>query len=149
MPKSPPDGMPTVTPYLYYDDVAAAIDWLGKAFGMRKRMAMPGPGGAILHAEIEIGRDGLVMLGPPSAEHSGKSPRDLPALNQHLYVYVQDVEAHSARARAAGAKILNEPTEMFWGDKIYAALDCEGHRWTFAQQVREVKLEDLKPPGAV
>jgi uncharacterized glyoxalase superfamily protein PhnB len=146
MPKSPPEGMPTVCPYLYYRDVAAAIRWLEGAFGMRTRLTMPGAGGTVMHAELELG-DGLVMLGPASDAQGSRSPSELPAVNQSLYVYVQDVDAHFARARAAGAKILSEPIEMFWGDRFYAAADCEGHRWSFAQHVRDVATEDLAPPG--
>jgi len=147
MPKSPPEGFPTVCPYLYYQDVAAAIDWLAKAFGFEKRMAMPGPGGTVMHAEMDIG-EGVVMLGPANAQQGSQSPRALGAVNQSLYVYVPDVAAHFARARAAGAAIVSEPVEMFWGDKFYLVRDLEGHHWSFAQHVRDVAPEDMKPPGA-
>ncbi|HTY18493.1 MAG TPA: VOC family protein [Myxococcota bacterium] len=147
MPKSPPEGFPTVCPYLYYQDVAAAIDWLAKAFGFEKRMAMPGPGGTVMHAEMDIG-EGVVMLGPANAQQGSQSPRALGAVNQSLYVYVPDVAAHFARARAAGAAIVSEPVEMFWGDKFYVVRDLEGHHWSFAQHVRDVAPEDMKPPGA-
>jgi uncharacterized glyoxalase superfamily protein PhnB len=147
MPMSPPEGMPTVCPFLFYRDTAAAIDWLDKAFGLRKRFVMPGAGGGILYAELEIGA-GLVLLGPASEEIGSRSPRDLPAVNQSLYVYVDDVDAHCARARAAGAQIVSEPIDMFWGDRFYTARDCEGHRWNFAQHVRDVAHEDMKPAGA-
>jgi uncharacterized glyoxalase superfamily protein PhnB len=139
--------MPTVCPYLYYRDVAAAVGWLGQVFGLRTRMTMPGPGGSLMHAELELGR-GLVMLGLASEAHGSRSPSELPAVNQSLYAYVDDVDAHFAHARAAGAKILSEPVEMFWGDKLYAAMDCEGHRWSFAQHVRDVAPEHMKPPSA-
>jgi len=145
--KNPPEGMPTICPYLYYRDVGAAIDWLRKAFGFEKRFAMPGPGGSVMHAELELGQ-GLIMLGPANEEHGSRSPSALGAVNQSLYVYVPDVVAHCARARNAGATILSEPVEMFWGDKFYSARDLEGHRWSFAQHVRDVAPEDMKPPGA-
>jgi uncharacterized glyoxalase superfamily protein PhnB len=146
MTKSPPEGIPTISPYLYYENVGAAIDWLGKVFGLEKRLVMPGPGGTVMHAELETGA-GLVMLGKADAAHGSRSPRAVGAVTQSLYVYVPDVDAHFARARGAGATILSEPAEMFWGDKMYAAADLEGHRWSFAQHVREVAPEDMKPPG--
>ena len=51
-----------------------------------------------------------------------------------VMVYVDDVDAHHRRAVAEGARVLNEPEDMFWGDRRYEALDLEGHRWHFAQR---------------
>jgi len=147
MAKSPPEGMPTICPYLYYRDVRAAIDWLAKAFGFETRFVMPGPGGSVMHAELDLGQ-GLIMLGPENDAQGSRSPLHLRAVSQSLYVYVPDVTAHFARAKSAGATILSEPVEMFWGDKFYSAQDLEGHRWSFAQHVRDVAPEDMKPPGA-
>ena len=61
MPKNPPENMPRITPYLLYEDVGAALEWLGKAFGFSERMRLPGPDGKINHAEMELA-DGLVMM---------------------------------------------------------------------------------------
>ncbi len=135
MAQNPPSGMPGITAYLFYSDVAGALEWLHKAFGFEKRMVLPGPDDAIMHAEMDLGT-GLIMLGPPSEEQQTRSPRDLPAVNQSLYAYVDDLTAHYQRAQSAGAEIVSEPQEMFWGDRIYSARDCEGHHWTFAQRVR-------------
>src|SRR5205807_9945023 len=54
MPKNPPEGYPRVSPYLYYEDGAAAIDWLTQAFGFTERLRVPGEGGRVMHAEIEL-----------------------------------------------------------------------------------------------
>lgn len=142
-----PEGVPSILPYLHYDDVKAAIDWLSKAFGFAVRVSMPGSDGSILHAEMSLG-SGIVMLGPAVADQGTRSPRSLPAVNQSLYVYVEDVDAHCRRARAAGAAIVREPADMFWGDRMYAARDCEGHHWTFAQHLRDVALGGGEPHGA-
>ncbi len=147
MPKTPPEGSPRLMPYLFYNDVSAALEWLEKAFGFRKRTSIPGPGGAIMHAEMQLA-EAVIMLGPASEEQGSKSPKELPGVNQSLYVYVNDVDGHFERARAAGAKIVSEPQEMFWGDRMYYAQDCEGHHWNFAQHVKDVAHEDMKPPGA-
>ncbi len=147
MPKNPPEGMPRVSPYLFYRDIPAALEWLHKAFGFRTRMTVPGPEGKVMHAEATLA-DGVVMMGPASDEQETRSPRDLPGVNQSLYVYVDDVDAHCRRARAAGARVTQELQDMFWGDRIYSARDCEGHHWTFAQCVKRVPPEELHPPRA-
>jgi uncharacterized glyoxalase superfamily protein PhnB len=144
MVKNPPEGMPRITPYLFYNDVKAASDWLSKAFGFTQRMEMPGPDGAIMHAEMTL-HEALVMMGLASEEQGSKSPAQLDGINQSLYIYVDDLEAHCRQAQAAGAEITSEITQMFWGDKMYVAKDLEGHRWTFAQHVKDVAPEDMKP----
>ena len=119
-----------IYPALSYRDAAAAIDWLGRAFGFEQIMAAPGPDGAIAHAELRLG-DGIIMLGTAQPERGWRSPRDLPGSNQTLYVYLPDPDAHCARARAAGATIVREPNDTDYGSREYAATDLEGHEWSF------------------
>jgi uncharacterized glyoxalase superfamily protein PhnB len=134
--------MSRVTPYLYYEDVAAALDWLDKAFGLAERMRMPGPDGRISHAEVTHA-DAVVMLGCPGADY--RAPRRLLNATHSLYLYVDDVDAHFRRARDAGAKILEEPADQFYGDRRYGAEDPEGHQWYFATHVRDPAPEDMQP----
>jgi PhnB protein len=144
MPANPPANMPRITPYLYYEDVAAALSWLGKTFGFRERMRMPGPDGKIMHAEMELG-DGVIMMGCPGPEY--RNPKKLGATTQNIYVYVDDVDQHHKRARDAGARILAEVKDQFYGDRSYGAEDLEGHHWYFATHTRDVAPEDMKPPS--
>jgi PhnB protein len=144
MPANPPSNMPRITPYLYYEDVAGALAWLTKAFGFRERMRLPGPDGKVVHAEVQLA-DGVVMMGNPGPEYRG--PRKLGAATQNIYVYVEDVDRHYEHARNAGAKILAEPKDQFYGDRSYGAEDPEGHQWYFATHVCDVAPEDLKPPS--
>jgi len=144
VPANPPTNMPRITPYLYYENVAVALSWLSKAFGFHERMRMPGPEGNIMHAEMELA-DGVIMMGRPGPDY--RNPKRIGAVTQSLYVYVDDVDKHFLRAREAGAKILTEPADQFYGDRRYGAEDLEGHHWYFAQHVRDVATEDMKPPS--
>lgn len=144
MPANPPDNMPRISPYLYYRDVAGALDWLTRTFGFTERVRMPGPDGAVMHAEMEYA-DGVVMLGCPDAAY--RNPKQLGHSTQSLYVYVDDVDKHFLHAKGARAKIVEEPADQFYGDRRYAAEDPEGHVWYFAQHVRDVAPEDMKPPA--
>jgi PhnB protein len=137
---NPPANTPRITPYLLYEDVGGAIDFLGKAFGFKESMRLPGPGGKIAHAEMRLA-DGMIMLGCPSPDY--KNPKHLGQATQNLYVYVDDVDAHYDRARKSNAKILQEPTTEFYGDRRYGAVDPEGHCWYFAQHVRDVSPEEM------
>ena len=144
MPANPPVNTPRITPYLYYENVAAALSWLAKAFGFRERMRMPGPDGAIAHAEMEFA-DSLIMMGRPGPDY--RNPKRLGHVTQSQYVYVDDVDKHFQTAKQAGAKILAEPADQFYGDRRYGAEDFEGHHWYFATHVRDVAPEDMKPPA--
>jgi len=141
MPKNPPENMPRITPYLHYENTAAALDWLAKAFGLKERLRLPGPDGGIAHAEMEL-EDGVVMLGTPGPDYQSPNKRS-GEVTQTLYVYVDDVDAHYDRAKAAGAKIVEEPVDQFYGDRRYGADDPEGHRWFFATHVRDVSAEEM------
>jgi PhnB protein len=141
MPANPPENTPRITPYLLYEDVNGAIDWLTSAFGFAERMRIPGPSGKAAHAEMQLA-DGLIMMGCPGPQY--KNPKKVGHATQNLYVYVDDVDAHFERARKAGAKILEEPKEQFYGDRRYGAEDPEGHCWYFAQHVRDVTPQDMK-----
>jgi len=139
---NPPANTPRITPYLLYEDVAGALGWLTTAYGFRESMRIPGPDGKIAHAEMRLD-DGMIMMGCPGREY--QNPRRVGHVTQHLYVYVDDVDMHFERARMAGAKIVEEPKDQFYGDRRYGAVDPEGHCWYFAQHVRDVSPEDLKP----
>ena len=140
---NPPENTPRITPYLLYEDVGAALDWLARAFGFRERFRMPGPDGKITHAEMMLS-EGLVMMGYPGPDY--RNPKRLGQATTHIHVYVDDVDAHYEQARSAGARILAEPEDQFYGDRRYGAEDPEGHTWYFAQHIRDVAPEDMKPP---
>jgi uncharacterized glyoxalase superfamily protein PhnB len=144
MPSNPPENMSRIMPYLLYEDVAAALDWLSNAFGFRERMRMAGPDGRVMHAEMEF-EDGVIMLGCPGPDY--RNPRHVGSSTQNLYVFVDDVDKHFQHAKECGATILQEPEDQFYGDRRYGAEDPEGHQWYFAQHVRDVAPEDMRPPG--
>ena len=66
MATNPPEGMPRISPMLWYRDVASALDQLAKCFGFEQKMSMPGPDGSIMHAEMTVG-ESVLMLGPPDS----------------------------------------------------------------------------------
>jgi PhnB protein len=131
--------MQTITPYLLYKDVAAAIDWLSQAFGFEERLRYADENGKVTHAELVLG-DGEIFLGDPGPDF--RNPNDLGSFSDLTHVYVDDVDAHFARAREAGATIHAEPEDQPYGDRRYDAEDPEGHRWSFAQLLREVPAEE-------
>ncbi|HEY8145149.1 MAG TPA: VOC family protein [Kofleriaceae bacterium] len=141
MKPTPPDW-PRISTSLYYDEAAKAIDWLCRAFGFELRLKVDGEGGQIVHSELSYG-DGVIMVSESkdSMPHS-RSPSQVGGGNtQNLMVYVDDVEAHWARAREAGATMVGEMKnsdygEDYWSDRGYLCRDVGGHHWYFAQRLR-------------
>ncbi len=140
---NPPRDTPQVSPYLLYEDVESALAWLAKAFGFSERLRIATPEGAVGHAEMTTG-EGVIMMGWPGPDY--KNPKRLGAVTHNVYVYVDDVDAHCGRARAAGAEIFEEPADQFYGDRRYGAYDPEGHMWFFATHVRDVPADEMVPP---
>jgi uncharacterized glyoxalase superfamily protein PhnB len=143
--KNPPDRWPRISTCIYYEDPAKAIDWIVRAFDFQVRLKIEGEGGSILHSELTF-HGGLITVGdvakPAASEGTVRgSPKSLGGANtQQMCIYVDDVDAHCARARAAGAKIVREPKttdygEEYWVDRSYEAQDPEGHGWYFMQRM--------------
>jgi PhnB protein len=130
--------MMAITPYLYYEDVPGALKFLAKAFGFKRYgPQMKGEDGRVNHAAMRFGDHDVIMMGYPGPKY--KNPKRLRQATQSLYVNVEDVDEHFARARRAGAKILEEPTDQFYGDRRYSAEDPEGHQWAFAQEIKTLR----------
>lgn len=132
MSANPPAGYPRICPYLNYEDTGAMIDWLARAFGLVERHSIRGAEGQVMHAEMALD-DGVVMMGSPGGAF--RNPKRLGQVTQSLYIHVDDVDAHCARARAAGAEIIEEPADQEYGDRRYGARDPEGHHWYFASRL--------------
>ena len=143
MVQNPPEGYQSIIPYICYEDGPAAIDFLVQAFGFEEIMRMPMPDGRIGHAELrQFGS--VIMVSSTYTEMGLASPKDLPAHHGQVMCYVEDVDAHHERAKAAGATITQEPEDQFYGDRSYRAVDPEGHRWIFSQHFKDVSEEEMQ-----
>ena len=126
--------MPTVIPTLRYRDAHAALDWLCRAFGFERHLVAEAEDGGVQHAQLTFGH-GMIMLGQ-AGESSHDSMMAPPAeiggrQTQSAYLIVADVDAHHARAAAAGAEIVLAPEDQPYGGRLYSARDPEGHLWNF------------------
>ena len=125
---------PTVVPVLSYLDVRAAVAWLNAAFGFVERTRI----GESHRAQMSIGADGAVIV----AELRGEKPAQVDGVTHVTRVRVEDVGAQFERARAHGARVLEPPTDREYGERDCTMQDVAGHRWQFAETVRDVAPED-------
>jgi len=118
---------PNIFPALKYSDGAAALKWLERAFGFREHVSYSAPDGTIAHAQMTLGT-GMIMLGSagkPDPRNPWSTER------QGVYVCVDDIDAHYARAKTAGADVVRELTDTEYGSREYSARDPDGHLWSF------------------
>ena len=128
--------MSDVIPMLTYDDPNVAYDWLQSAFGFEPtEEPYRDDRGVINHGELRLGGTVIAISGPYDVMRTA-SPRSVGGKNTaFLYVYVDDVDAHHARAAAAGAEVIAAPEDAFFGDRRYRVLDCEGRVWMFGTPI--------------
>jgi PhnB protein len=132
-----------VFPFISYEDAGAAMDWLASAFGFHETLRLKDEQGRVVHGELELS-GGVVMVATPTPDY--QSPKRhaasceaarrwsaVPWVIDGVLVLVDDVDAHFARARSAGATILSGIEDGGAG-RQYRAADLEGHRWMFAQR---------------
>lgn len=138
-----PEGMHTVTPHLICAGAAEAIEFYKKAFGASETSRLPGPNGKLMHASIRIG-DSTIMLVDEMPEWGALGPKALKGSPVTIHLYVDDVDAFTARAVAAGAKATMPVQDMFWGDRYGQLEDPSGHRWSVATHIRDVSAAEMQ-----
>ena len=116
----------TVIPVLGYDDVGEAVSWLCETFGFAERWRAGDH-----RAQLAVG-DGCIAV----TEAGSGSPI------ANVMVRVEDVDAHYERALEHGAETSGPPTDHFYGERQYSAVDLGGHQWTFSQSIADVAPED-------
>ncbi len=139
-----PDSYRRVTPCLTIQGAAQALEFYAAVFGATERMRMPGPGGTIVHAEIQIG-DSVVIIADEDPNQGTKAPPPggLPGSPAFLFIYVEDVDAVLARAVELGARLQRPATTQFYGDRDGYIIDPFGHGWTIAAHVADVPPDEL------
>ncbi|TPK24567.1 glyoxalase [Mesorhizobium sp. B2-5-9] len=134
---------------VFYKDPRSALDWLEAAFGFERSMVVSNAEGKLVHAEMRFG-DCYLIVDSEWADHVA-SPASVEGKNtQSVYVRLKDgLDAHCEQARAAGAAIIQEPADQFYGERQYRARDPEGHVWTFTQSMGSVSREEAERLGGL
>jgi len=141
--KPVPDGYHTLTPYLVVKGASRAMDFYARAFGAKEKFHMPGEGGTITHAELQIG-DSNLMLADENPARGVFAPKADGGGGTSVFIYVTDVDAVFKAATAAGAKSVAPPTDMFWGDRYGKLRDPFGHEWSIATHIEDVTPEEMQ-----
>ena len=120
--------IPQVIPYLFYDDVDAAIGFLTRAFGFAEHMRVATPSGGV-HAQVKLG-DCIIMLGQDGLDKTYATPTKLGRTTAGVFVYLDETDQHYAQAQAEGAEIVEPIADLPYG-RSYTVRDPQGHTWFF------------------
>lgn len=119
--------------------MAAAIDWLTMVFGFAEHYRYGVSEGSVSGAQMHLG-DAWIMIS--GARPGRSSPAQAGCRTQSLTVFVDDVDAHFERAKAAGARIVEELHETEYGERQYGVEDLDGHHWLFSRHARDVSPDE-------
>lgn len=142
-----PEGYANVTPYLCLADAGAALDFYQTAFGAQVLFRMDQPDGRVGHAEIQIGNSRL-MLADEYPEMEFRSPRSHGGSPVLIHLYVEDVDATVNKALTAGAKLVRQISDQFYGDRSGIIEDPSGHRWCVATHIEDLSPEEIQRRAA-
>lgn len=129
-----PEGFHTITPYLTVKGAAALLEFLQRAL-RAEVVHCTAPGGVVRHAQVRIG-DSMLML--------GDCPDGFEPTRSMLYLYVNDVDAWYRHAVQNGAESVEEPADMFYGDRHGAVRDPAGNLWYIATHKEDVPEEEIE-----
>ena len=144
--KAVPDGYHTITPSIVVSDARQAINFYQRAFGAQQRELFVGPGGCVMHAEVQVGNS-ILMLCDEMPQMGCLSPASLKGSSASLYLYVENADAAFARAVQAGATVIMPVGDMFWGDRMGQVQDPFGFRWSLATHTQDLTPAQIKERG--
>jgi PhnB protein len=139
-----PDGYTTLTPFLVCSPATEAIGFYEEVFGAKQVSRMDGPGGTVLHAELDLG-DGRLQLADPNEQFGLVVPdRTGDSVSSSICIYVPDVDAVFAKAVERGATVREKPDTFVTGDRFASIYDPFGHRWAVMTKVEDVSPEEAE-----
>jgi PhnB protein len=138
-----PEGYHALTPYLRIKGAAEAIEFYRKAFGAREVFRLAEPNGRIGHAELEIG-DSRLMISDEYPEAGLYGPHSSEEAPMVIHLYVEDVDATTRQASGAGARIVKEVRDEFYGDRTCKMVDPYGHYWFVATHKEDVEPDEMR-----
>lgn len=138
-----PSGYHTVTPYMTIRNCAEAIEFYKKAFGAKETTRIDGPNNSIMHAEIKIG-DSVLMMSDENLEWNHKGPDKLGGTSVSILLYVENVDEVFKRALDAGATVVREVKNEFYGDRMGTLKDPYGHVWSIGTHIEDVSAEEME-----
>ena len=133
----------SVFPYLRVRNAAAAIEFYKQAFGAEEMFRLTEPGGRIGHAELTFG-PAVIMLSDEYPEYGIQGPEAFGGTGSSVHLHVADVDALTKQACDAGAKLVMEPKDQFYGERSSKVVDPFGHEWLLGSHIEDVSPAEMQ-----
>jgi PhnB protein len=131
-------------PYLSVTDAKPAVAYYSRVFDTEPVMSLSMPDGRLMHCEFRVG-EARFFLSEELPEHGGTpSPATAGGTTVAIHVYVDDCDALLARMKSAGATVLMEPEDMFFGERFARARDPFGHEWGITTHLRDMTPDEIQ-----
>ena len=132
-----------VFPYLRVRNAVAAIEFYKLAFGAVEEFRLAEPSGRIGHAQLKFGTY-TVMLSDEYPEYGIQGPEAFGGTGSSVHLHVDDVDALTKQAVGAGAKLIMEPADQFYGERSSKVLDPFGHEWLLGSHIEDVSPAEMQ-----
>ena len=143
-----PEDFHTITPHLIVREAARAVIFYERAFGAEELYRNLAPDGeSIVHSELLLG-ESRFFVNEEFPEHGQLSPLARGGSAVTLHLYVEDVDELFARAVAAGAEVVIELADQFWGDRYGRLRDPFGHEWSLASRIEDLSPDEIHQRAA-
>lgn len=129
--------------YLRIRNAAAAIDFYQQAFGATEIFRLTEPGGRIGHAELKFG-PAVIMVADEYPEFGIQGPEAIGGTSVAVHLHVENADVMTEQAKAAGATVLMEPTDQFYGERSARLRDPYGHEWLIGHEIEKVSPEEMQ-----
>ena len=130
-------------PYLRVRDAKSAIEFYKQAFGAEEQFRLAEPGGRIGHAQLSFGSF-TVMVSDEYPEYGIQGPEAYGGTGSSVHLHVDDVDAMTKQAEQAGAKVIMEPKDQFYGERAAKVLDPFGHEWLLGSNIEDIEPEEMQ-----
>lgn len=132
-----------VFPYLRLKGADRAIQFYTQAFGAKEKYRLVEPSGRIGHVEMELGSITL-MLSEEFPEFGIRGPESIGGTSFTMHLHVDDADAAIRRAIQAGATLIREPQNHFYGERSGTVRDPFGHEWNIGHEIEKVSPEEMQ-----
>ncbi len=130
-------------PYLRVKGAPAAIDFYKNVFGATERFRLTEPSGRIGHIELDLGNI-VLMLSEEYPEYGCLGPQSPGCTGMVIHLHVDNADELAARAIAAGATMVREPSDAFYGERSCVIRDPFGHEWMLGHEIEQVSPEEMQ-----
>jgi PhnB protein len=136
--------MKSIIPSLSVASIEDSVRFYAEVLGFDVAFTMPGPDGTLVHASVQRG-DSALMFG----RRDENNPHDQEPLGRGVILYAtvadtEDIDAYFQRVKEAGAQVIQEPTDQFWGHRDWAIADPDGYHLYISKAVRTVSADEMR-----